>query len=108
MKKIENYSGSARKLNGVGTVEYALWVDEAGVLFIQILKIIVPGTDTPGEHTKLLIRASDYLDKRFDSTVDKPISGLNLKTGEYKTEKNNNNKTFINAILQQMFPEEKG
>jgi hypothetical protein len=108
MNKIESYIGSAGKLNGVGTLDYALLVDKSGVLFIQILNNIVPGTNTPGKHTKLLIRASDYLDKRFDPTEDNSISGLNLKTMKYETETNRNNNAFIKAILRHMFPEEKG
>lgn len=103
MKQLENHTGSAPKIGGGGNLEYALWVDEYGVLFIQILKNVIE-TTKPGTHTKLLLRASDYLDERYDTGDYASIWGINPATLQNEEETDNNNSGFIKAILRHLFP----
>jgi len=102
MKRIENYIFSAPKLRE-GSLEYALWIDENGALFIQILRNIIE-TTKPGTHTKLLLRVSDYLDERHTKGNYSSILGINPETFEKEIETDSNNGRFIKAILRHLFP----
>ena len=102
MKRIENYIFSAPKLRK-GSLEYALWIDENGALFIQILRNLIETTE-PGKHTKLLLRVSDYFDERHNDGDYPSILGINPETFQNEKETNRNNSGFINAILRHLFP----
>lgn len=102
MEKI--YTGSTSKLRGEGSLDFALLIDEAGVLFIQILKNELPDAKKPGTHTKLILRVSDYINERFIEGGYASIKGINPEKNQYQEEADNNNSGFIKAILQHLFP----
>ncbi|TSA38004.1 MAG: hypothetical protein D4R63_11950 [Methylococcaceae bacterium] len=104
MKRIESYTGLVPKLKGSGTLEYALWINDSGKLFIQILKNIIKDSDKPGTHTKFFIRVSDYIDDRYSSKKYTSIKGINQKSKQNEEVTNNNNNSFIKAILRHLFP----
>lgn len=107
MKKLENYIGHAPRLSKKGTLDYTLWIDDKGALFIQILKNNAPKAKKPGTHTKLLLRVSDYLNELHTSEDYSSISGFNLERSKNETEvqtTNNNNTSFIKAILRHLLP----
>lgn len=103
MKQLENHTGLAPKIRGDGNLEYALWVDENGALFIQILNNIMEASK-PGSHTKLLIRVSDYLDERYGTGNYASILGINPETLANEKETDRNNSGFIKAVLRHLFP----
>ncbi|WP_199878448.1 hypothetical protein [Aeromonas salmonicida] len=47
MKKIEGFQGKAPKIKGDGNIEYYLWIDDLGALYVQMFENNI-NTTTPG------------------------------------------------------------
>ena len=99
MRKIDGFVGIAPKIKS-GEVEYCLWSDSGGALYIQITKNITK-TDHPGTHSSLLFRISDYLSP---ATISTNMDGFNPKTFAKETSKNKDDAGFVKAILKHFFP----
>lgn len=99
MKKIEGFVGIAPKIKS-GEVEYCLWSDPDGALYIQIIRNIIK-TDHPGTHSILLFRISDYLNPAATSPE---MVGFNPETFAKETSKNKDDAGFVKAILKHLFP----
>ena len=102
MKKIEGFVASAPKIK-LGTLEYCLWVDEQGALYVQIFRNLT-NTTTPGTHSKLLFRVADYLNDGNAVDASQGIRGINPETFREETSKNNDDPGFIKAIVTQLLP----
>jgi hypothetical protein len=100
MTKLDNFIGVANKLRS-GHLEYCLWTDNLGGLYVQITKNLL-NTPNEGTHSDLLFKLSDIL--RQDETDSKP-KGLTPDTFKSKKTDNNNDAGFLKAIARQLLPE---
>ena len=110
-KNIGGFIGNADKAKG-GTVEYRLFRDESGVLFLQIHASLNPsGARAAGTHCELLISLVDVLEIIKRSGKRETISGYRLKGdeenagysyGEEDTCSNNDDKGFLRAALREI------
>ena len=98
MKKIEGFAAIAPKIKS-GEVEYCLWTDNDGALYVQIIRNIVDATKA-GTHSNLLFRVSEYLGR--EESFQK-MHGYNPVTFVEETSKDNNDAGFVKAILKQLF-----
>ena len=103
MKRIENFSAFAKKLKA-GHLEYGLWTDEDGALYVQILQNLTHAGE-PGTHSKLLFRVSDYLSSRHAADAIKNLRGLNPEK-EFAPEfcRNNDDAGFLKAVIRHLLP----
>jgi len=103
MKKIENFTAIAPKLNS-GALEYCLWTDNDGALYVQIIRNIID-TQSPGKHSDLLFRVSQYIDyEQIDNSQQ--MDGINPSTFNEEVSKENNNSGFVKAIIKHLIPKQ--
>lgn len=102
MRKIENFTATAPKLNS-GKLKYCLWVDDKGALYVQVVENL---TDTvnPGKHSNLLFKVSSYFDLRNSDIDLEDMYGVDPSSFSVKTDGNTNTGGFIKAILRHLFP----
>jgi hypothetical protein len=99
MKKIEGFIALAPKIKS-GEIEYCLWTDHDGALYVQIIKNVTE-TKTPGTHSNLLFRVSDYLNAETTPSI---LRGFNPETLTEETSRDNNDAGFVKAVLKHLFP----
>jgi len=99
MKKIDSYIGCTKKSSGSGELKYCLWLDNEGGLFIQMLE-----NSTSGEFSKHLFSVSKYISKIINNEILEPLVGFNVRTNEFIQVENNNNSSFLKAILTNLLP----
>ena len=99
MKKIEGFVAIAPKIKS-GEVEYCLWTDSEGALYVQVIRNITE-TDNPGSHSNLLFRVSDYL---VMETTPHIMRGFSPDTFTAETSKDNNDAGFVKAVLKHLLP----
>jgi hypothetical protein len=102
MRKIENFTATAPKLSS-GNLEYCLWVDDQGALYVQIIKNLTE-TVSPGSHSKLLFKVSTYFDLRFSDAALDDLQGINPSDYSVTIDGNNDAGAFVKAILRHLFP----
>ena len=104
MKKVENFIPVAPKIkSGKVELEYCLWAATDGALYVQIVRNLGE-TTSPGTHSNLLFRASDYLNDRNTGSAYKDMRGLNPVTFEDEPSRANDDPGFVKAILRHLFP----
>lgn len=101
MKKIESYSCIAPKISGTGNIEYCLWVDTEGNLYVQII-----GNEAAGTFSKYLFSVSQYQGKRKNSKSLGNLTAFNVESGKIEPVADNNNDAFIKAILNNLLPDD--
>ena len=99
MKKIEGFVATAPKIKS-GMIEYCLWTDANGALYVQILRNIVKTTN-PGTHSNLLFRVFDYLNVE---TSPSEMHGYNPETYVKECSKDNNDFRFLKAAIKHLLP----
>lgn len=100
MRKIESYTSSAPKLRGDGGIEYCLWVDISGGLYVQIL-----GNDASGSFSKYLFSVSKYESIREASEVLDSLEVYNIESKKIEIVKDRNNSGFLKAVLRKLLPD---
>ncbi len=103
MIKIKNFTGHAPKISGDGEIEYALWVDSTGSLYVQIVgnNIITP---TPGTFDSTLFQVSRYISQRCSSGAMSVSEGYDINSKKMVTIDNCNSSAFLKAILRHLIP----
>ena len=94
MKKIEGFIGVAPKMKS-GSLEYCLWIDKAGVLYVQMLENI----DDEGTHSKNIFLVSDILNMKSGQQT---IRGKNPVTFVEEEVGDNNNFAFLKAVVRHL------
>jgi hypothetical protein len=103
MKSIEGFRGNAKKSNGDGQIVYELWVDEQGELFVRFNDNDVD-TDRPGTFSSILYPVKEYADKRNSKESIGHPTGIDMMTGQAVTPSDNNNGSFLKAVLRDLLP----
>ena len=96
MKKIDNFLGHAKKLRGEDYIDYFLWVDGCGSLYVQICH-----NDKTGTFSKLLFAVSQYAAAyKTNASIGHPV-GYNLVAKNWEASKNDNS-AFLKAVLRDL------
>lgn len=95
MRQINTSKNEAAKIGGAGTLEYQLWVNESGSLYVQLTK----NTDS-GTASQNLFPVAAYASKR-NSTDLGPLRGITVD-GEEQLVENNNVDAFLRAVLRDL------
>ena len=101
IKKIKSYIAKARKVSGIGEVEYCLWVDDLGRLYVELVNNEESGTYTP-----LVYRIADYVDSYKNEAALKIKKTYNAETGKIVGSDNSNDAGFLKAALLDLLPYE--
>lgn len=101
MKKIQNYTAKANKERGDGTVEYCLWVDDCGNLYVQFVENVID-TQEPGSYTALLYPVSQYAHLWDSSSAIPQPTGYDTNSNGWKIGEGNNNPGFLKAVLRHL------
>jgi len=101
MKKIDAFVGVAPKLVGDGNIQYFLWVDKQGKLYVQL-----EHNDKSGTFSKLLFSVSMYESMRKRSSSLGDMQGYDIESKTYKISQDNNNGAFLKAVLCHLLPED--
>lgn len=101
MKKIDNFVRRAKKVRGDGYLDYFLWVDDGGSLYVQSC-----GNDKAGTYSDLLFAVSKYASVRnaVDSIGCPTGYILDGKVWVSKVSKNTNDSAFLKAVLRDLLP----
>lgn len=94
-----SYIGRAPKLSESGEIEFTLWVDEAGSLYVQML-----GNAASGTFTDHVASVAKYASLRKSKDSLGAIDVVNPETGSTHCARDNNNSAFLKAILQYLLP----
>lgn len=100
MKKIENHIGSAQKLSCTGNINYCLWVDETGDLYVQMTE----NDGESGTFSKNLFSVSKYHHIRTSDDDIRDLESFNYEKQITETVNNKNNKGFLKAVLMHLLP----
>jgi hypothetical protein len=94
MRLIHITNNEVPKIGGAGTLEYQLWVDDGGSLYVQITKNSDGGTLSPW-----CFPVARYASERNSTkSIDKPV-GYDLVSDTERAGKNNNDGAFLKAVL---------
>lgn len=99
MKQIQSVISEAPKLEGQGNVKYQLWLNDCGVLYVQII-----GNDGSGTFSDLLFSASQYASVRNSKASIGFPNGYDLINNCPKTSENENDGAFLKAVLCHLLP----
>lgn len=103
MKRISTEVLRAPKRQGEGHIEYLLWVDPDGGLYVQLADNAAAGT-----FGRLLYSVSEYAGDRKRTTAFGNLTGYDHITSE-KSEKrvsaNSNDAGFLKAVLCDLLPD---
>ncbi len=97
MNRIGEYRAVAKKVSGLGSVSYDLWVDGAGDLFIQIV-----GNERSGTYTNHAFSVREYGPVRDEERALGSMNARSIKSGELIVVEGNNNGAFLKAALQHL------
>ncbi|MDD5322132.1 MAG: hypothetical protein PHD43_16280 [Methylococcales bacterium] len=103
MKKVANFVAQAKKIAGEGTIEYCLWVDDFGNLYVQFEKNNID-TTSPGTFTGLLFSVSKYAHLRNSNNAISDPTGYDTNSKSWKIGEDNNNPGFLKAVLCNLLP----
>lgn len=93
MRQIHITNNEAPKIGGGGTLEYQLWVDDAGSLYVQITK-----NSDGGSFPQCRFLVAKYAKGRNSSGLGQLV-GLGLD-GKEKEVGDNNGDGFLRAVLR--------
>jgi len=97
MKKIVSYIGVAPKLSGIGSIEYCLWIDEQGRLYVQFVK-----NEASGTFSNFAFSVSKYESLRDSEKPLNQLEGHDVESGVCKMTDDNNNGAFLKAALRHL------
>ena len=95
MRQIHITNNEAPKIGGVGTLEYQLWVDDGGSLYVQITK-----NSNGGTFSRCRFHAAKYAPKRNSNDLGLLI-GLDSDGNEQKAGDSNGD-GFLRAVLRHL------
>jgi hypothetical protein len=95
MRLIHITNNEAPKIGGVGTLEYQLWVDDGGILYVQITK-----NSDGGTFPRCRFLAAKYAPKRNSNDLG-PLVGVDLNGKEQKVGDNDGD-GFLRAVLRHL------
>ena len=101
MKKINSNNYVAPKISGLGHIEYCLWIDKNGNLYIQIIE-----NEASGTFSKLLFSVSQCQEKRKCTKSLGSLEAFDIESCQFKTVNDNNNGAFLKAILNNLLPDD--
>ena len=96
----EDYIGAASLLMAEDKVDFKLWVDGNGKLYVQLVKGSQSGKCSP-----LRFSASEYAGLRGGDTTIKMPSGFD-ENGQYKETTNTNDGRLLTAVLRHLLPKD--
>ena len=100
MKQIEGYNGHTRNLSETEWIDYSLWVDTHGKLYIRLDHYT--GT---GSHSKAHYPVSDYADRRHGDDEIKHLRGYNQDGIKLISRPDSNDPGFFKAALRDLLPD---
>ena len=100
MKPIPTTVLKAPKLEGVGKIEYLLWVDPDGGLYVQLADNAAAGT-----FGHLLYSVSEYAGARKLTASFGKLTGYDSRTAEKRVSDNSNDAGFFKAVLCDLLPD---
>ena len=103
MKKIENTTSKANKLVGEGVIEYCLWVDNDGKLYVQFEENKI-NTPKAGTLSELLYPVSEYAHLRGLNDAIPAPQGWDINSKSFEIGEDNNNSAFLKAVLRHLLP----
>lgn len=95
MRQIHITNNEAPKIGGVGTLEYKLWVDDDGWLYVQIIK-----NSDGGSFPQYCFPVAKYAPGRNRNNLGQLV-GLDLDWNEQNVEDNNGD-GFVRAVLRHL------
>lgn len=101
MKKIEEFTGLA-PLTGGGKLNYYLWVDGEGALYVQMLETVVKG----GNNSHNLFRISDFMKSLYsESAFRLPLKCRSPENAHGPSESNNEvDPGYLKAVIKHLIP----
>ncbi|MGL6348926.1 MAG: hypothetical protein ACRC2U_03560, partial [Aeromonas sp.] len=103
MNKIDDFQGKAPKIKGDGNIEYYLWIDNVGELYVQMFENNI-NTTTPGTFDSLLFPVAQYITSRCLDDKMPVFNGYNISTGKDECIQNKNTSAFLKAVLRHLLP----
>ena len=103
MIKINNFIGRAPKICGDGNIEYELWVDSSGSLYVRIVDNII-STSTSETFNFILFQVSKYVSHRCSSSAMTVSQGYDINSKTTVPVNDNNTSAFLKAILRHLIP----
>lgn len=97
MKKITQEPRVAQKVSGDGEIEYDLWVNRKGELFIQVV-----GNDYSGDFSDCAFSVVDYEELRDSIAKLGTLEGRTIEDDTKIILKNTNNGGFLKAALRDL------
>lgn len=95
MRQLHITNNEAPKIGGIGTLEYQLWVDDAGSFYVQITK-----NSDGGSFSRCCFPVAKYAPERNSNDLGQ-LGGLDLDWKEQKVEGGNND-GFLRAVLRHL------
>ena len=99
MKKITFFTSVTSKISLNGDLQYSLWVDKNGSLYIQLEK-----NEDSGTFSNLLFSVSEYGSKRKIQHALGDLRGYDIESQSFVVRKDNNNSAFLKAALRDLLP----
>ena len=100
MWELRAFTGSATKLRNHGALEYRLWIDAEGRLYVQIVN-----NDQSGTFSRCAFSVAKYMTARDRADPLNRLVGRNIETGNEELLRDNNNGAFLKAVLKHLFDE---
>ena len=97
MNKIENFRAVADKVSAKGRVEYELWVDDGGLLYVQLV-----GNNASGTFSGHAFSVSDYAHLRNSSAALGKMAAKSTENGHTLQVEDKNNGAFLKAALRHL------
>ncbi len=99
VKQIPSFTAKAPKLRGAGEIDYVLWVDDNGSLYVQFRD-----NTHSGVFSGLLFSVSQYASKRNSDKSINQLNGYDVNAKCWVTHTGNNNGGFLKAVLRHLLP----
>ena len=100
--ELKSFKAKAPKVGGIGYVEYCLWVDSKGRLYVEILE-----NEERGTFTDLVYPVAKYAEFSNSPYAIKISDAFSVKNMKETKSVNNNDAGFLKAILLHLLPEQK-
>lgn len=100
MKKIDGFTGVADKLQSSGQLDYYLWVNDKGELYVEI-----ENPDEKGTVSSCVFSVAEYATQRKNKPKIESLIGVNPYSDESVPSSNSNDSGFLKAVLCDLLPQ---
>ena len=100
--ELKSFKAKAPKVGGIGYVEYCLWVDSKGRLYVEILE-----NEERGTFTDLVYPVAKYAEFRNSENAIKLTDAFSVKNMKETRSINSNDAGFLKGVLRDLLPEQK-